>query len=65
MNHIDDLQISTEEAIADKIFSMDNELDDNLRLGEEDCAQLGRDILRHVVTTLTAEEFAALKGALA
>lgn len=65
MIDVDTLQIDTEEAIADTIFTMDNELDDSFRLGEEDCAQLGRDILRHVVGTLSAEEFAALKAALA
>lgn len=60
---LDSLQIDTEETIAQQIFSMDNELEDNFRLGEEDCAQLGRDILATVLTNLTVEEFAALKAA--
>ena len=58
---VDAIQIDTEEAIAREIFSMDNELDDSYRLGEEDCAQLGRDVLKLVVSRLSPEEFAALK----
>lgn len=64
MIDVDTLQIDTEEAIADTIFTMDNELDDTFRLGEEDCAQLGRDILRYLTRTLSTEEFAALKEVL-
>jgi len=41
------LQVDTEESIASRIYARGEDVGD--RLTEEDCADLGRDILEHVL----------------